>query len=316
MSDLVQFSGANLPSVADLKNLAGSMRSVKITDDSAYVLLKLDKTAKWVIGSDKEVVEPGIEWAVNPMSATHGYICWAGREVLGELMVPVTQPLPERPPIPKGGEEKGWEMSVSVSLRCLSEDYDYVNVLYKNSSHGGKKAIQSLLAHIADRIDRDPVYFVPIVVLDVEEYDHKRYGQTFNPIFKIVGWMDMHGNTQDTAPKTPPRAAARTETARRRPARREEAQETTRRPARREERPEPTQQTTRRRRPEPEPEPVVEEEYDDYEEYEDGEIIDGDYEEAGYDDGEYDDAEYEDEPEPEPEPEVVTPVRRVRRRPS
>jgi hypothetical protein len=59
------------------------------------VILKMDKTGHWCFGSDQTEIETDSTWAVNPYSFVHGFIAWGDGAVLGEKLVPITQPLPE-----------------------------------------------------------------------------------------------------------------------------------------------------------------------------------------------------------------------------
>ncbi len=94
-----------------------------------YRTLKLEilaETKQFLTDMNKsgKEVETGSLWAVNPYSFIHGFIAWGEGDVLGEKMVPITQPLPEMddaPPMAK----RGWETQVGMSLKCLDgEDKD------------------------------------------------------------------------------------------------------------------------------------------------------------------------------------------------
>ena len=98
MSNVTVFGKANLPSVA---SLADSLRNVASGASSGgSVILKMDKTGHWVFGADQTEVEDSATWAINPFSFTHGYIAWGDGDVLAEVAVPVSQPLPELDPAP------------------------------------------------------------------------------------------------------------------------------------------------------------------------------------------------------------------------
>ena len=116
MSNLVKFSGANLPAV---QTLSTALRTLESAAPMQSVILKMDKTGHWVFGADQTEVEPDTTWAVNPFSFIHGFIAWGEGEVLAEKMAPVTQPLPEIDAAPPNAK-KGWEMQVGFSVKCLS----------------------------------------------------------------------------------------------------------------------------------------------------------------------------------------------------
>ncbi|NBW19385.1 MAG: hypothetical protein EBR82_66565 [Caulobacteraceae bacterium] len=194
MSNLVTFSQANLPSVASLSTALRALE--KDVGPSGIVILKMDKTGHWVFGADQTEIEDGSTWAVNPFSFVHGYIAWGDGEVLGEKMVPVTQPLPELDAAPPSAK-KGWESQVGMSLKCLSGDDEGMEARYTTTSVGGKRSVQTLALAIAAQVEKDQSKPVPIVRLKKDHYTHKSYGKIFTPVFEIVEWVSMEGKTEE-----------------------------------------------------------------------------------------------------------------------
>ncbi len=132
MSNAVGFANVNLPSV---QSLSAALRSLDTGVSSGSVILKMDKTGHWVFGADQTEVETGSLWAVNPYSFIHGFIAWGEGDVLGEKMVPITQPLPEMddaPPMAK----RGWETQVGMSLKCLDGEDKDMEVRFATTSVG------------------------------------------------------------------------------------------------------------------------------------------------------------------------------------
>lgn len=190
MSNLAVFGNANLPSV---QSLSTALRTISAdVGPSGTVIMKMDKTGHWVFGADQTEVEEGSLWAINPYSFVHGYICWGDGEVLGEKMVPVSQPLPELDPAPPQSK-RGWEVQVGMSLKCLSGDDKGMEARYSTTSVGGKRAVQQLALVIAEQVDKDETKPVPVVTLGKEHYTHKSYGRIYTPVFKITEWMGMEG---------------------------------------------------------------------------------------------------------------------------
>lgn len=190
MSNLAVFGNANLPSV---QSLSTALRTISAdVGPSGTVIMKMDKTGHWVFGADQTEVEEGSLWAINPYSFVHGYICWGDGEVLGEKMVPVSQPLPELDPAPPQSK-RGWEVQVGMSLKCLSGDDKGMEARYSTTSVGGKRAVQQLALVIAEQVDKDETKPVPVATLGKEHYTHKSYGRIYTPVFKIVEWMGMEG---------------------------------------------------------------------------------------------------------------------------
>ena len=201
MSNAVGFANVNLPSV---QSLSAALRSLDTGVSSGSVILKMDKTGHWVFGADQTEVETGSLWAVNPYSFIHGFIAWGEGEVLGEKMVPITQPLPEMDDAPPTAK-RGWETQVGMSLKCLDGEDKDMEVRFATTSVGGKRAVQEMAAAIATQVDADVSKPVPVVTLQKEHYQHKSYGRIFTPVFKVVKWVGMDGATepvvQDEAPE-------------------------------------------------------------------------------------------------------------------
>jgi hypothetical protein len=190
MSNLVKFSGANLPSVTSLST---ALRSIA-TDVSASTtaIIKMDRTGHWVFGADQTEAESDATWAVNPFSFVHGFIAWGDGEVLAEKLVPVTEPLPELEAAPPGAK-KGWEPQTGLSLKCISGDDAGMEARFTTTSVGGRKAVQALAVEIAAQVEKDQSKPVPVVRLGKDHYTHKSYGRIFTPVFEVVEWVSMDG---------------------------------------------------------------------------------------------------------------------------
>ena len=162
------------------------------------VIIKMDKTGHWVFGADQTEIEDDSTWAVNPFSFVHGYIAWGDGEVLAEKMGSVSQPLPELKAAPPGAK-KGWETQVGFSMKCLDGADKDMEVRYTTTSVGGKKAVQALAVAIATQVEKDQDKPVPVVELGKEHYTHKSYGRIYTPVFKVIDWASMDGNSQAEA---------------------------------------------------------------------------------------------------------------------
>jgi hypothetical protein len=191
MSNLTVFGGANLPSVS---SLASSLRSISagVPDGAGSVIIKMDKTGHWVFGAEQTEIEDDATWAINPFSFVHGFIAWGEGEVLGEKMVPVSQPLPELDVAPPAAK-RGWEVQVGLSLKCMSGEDKDLEGRYTVTSVGGKKAVQQLALAIAAQVDKDQTKPVPVVRLKKEHYVHKSYGRIYTPVFEVIEWVGMDG---------------------------------------------------------------------------------------------------------------------------
>ena len=191
---LVTFSKANLPAVS---SLATSLRTIQSEVGAAgVVILKMDKTGHWVFGADQTEVEDDAVWAVNPFSFVHGFIAWGDGEVLGEKMVPVSQPLPDLDGAPPAAK-KGWETQVGMSLKCLTGEDKGMEARFTTTSVGGKRAVQVLALAIATQVEKDQSKPVPVVRLKKEHYTHKSYGRIFTPVFEVVNWLSLDGQAEE-----------------------------------------------------------------------------------------------------------------------
>jgi hypothetical protein len=156
----------------------------------------MDKTGHWVFGADQTEVEADSTWAVNPFSFVKGFIAWGEGEVLGEKMVPCTQPLPEMDAAPAGAK-RGWEPQLGMSLKCVSGEDKDMEVRYTVTSVGGIKAVVALGVLIGAQIEKDQTKPVPVVSLKKEHYNHKSYGRIYTPKFHILEWMAMDGGSTE-----------------------------------------------------------------------------------------------------------------------
>lgn len=196
MSNLTAFKNAGLPSV---QSLSSALRSIQSDVGSeGNVILKMDKTGHWVFGADQTEVEDDSIWAVNPFSFVHGYIAWGDGEVLAEKMASVAEPLPELDPAPPAAK-RGWEMQVGMTLACTNGEDEGMQARYSTTSVGGKRAVQALAVAIAEQVDKDQSKPVPLVRLKKEHYQHKSYGRIYTPIFEVIEWVAMDGDTSEEA---------------------------------------------------------------------------------------------------------------------
>ena len=198
MSNLVKFSGANLPSVASLST---ALRTIA-TDVSASTtaIIKMDRTGHWVFGADQTEVEDDAVWAVNPFSFVHGFIAWGDGEVLGEKMKSVSNPLPELDEAPPQAK-KGWETQVGMSLKCISGEDKGMEARFTTTSVGGKRAVQTLAVALAEQVEKDQTKPVPVIRLKKDHYSHKSYGKIYTPVFEVVEWVSMEGDAPEVEVK-------------------------------------------------------------------------------------------------------------------
>jgi hypothetical protein len=188
----MSFALANLPPVTSLSTALRALEAE--AGPAGVVILKMDKTGHWVFGADQTEAEADATWAINPFSFIHGFIAWGDGEVLGEKMVSVSAPLPEMDAAPAGAK-RGWETQVGMSLKCLSGEDKDMEARFSSTSVGGKRAVQTLAVAIANQVEADQSKPVPIVRLKKDHYAHKSYGKIYTPVFEIVEWVGMDGES-------------------------------------------------------------------------------------------------------------------------
>jgi hypothetical protein len=178
---LTPFKGINLPASTDL---LGGLRTVvneKPMQNTMPLLRLVD--GEWLFGAENIEVEQDSVWAVHPGSFMHGYCAWDDGSLVGEVMVPVSQPRPSHndlPPVPVQ-----WQEQMSIVLACTNGEDAGTTVLYKNSSLGGRNAITELAQKIIAQAEKDPAKLMPLVSLGVGSYKHKKYGKVYTPSFDV-----------------------------------------------------------------------------------------------------------------------------------
>ena len=180
-----------------LMNGIAESRASTILSGGGVPLLRMLKSGNWVFGMENEEVQGGSRWIVNIMSLAHGWCCWVEtsgndkNKLKGEVMVSITKPKPaEPPPI----DNTPYKEQRAFGLKCYDGEDAGTEVSYKTNSDGGMKAFDKLILAIQQRLVADPLHCCPVLVLGAESYDHPKWGETWKPIFDLVGWSDIHGN--------------------------------------------------------------------------------------------------------------------------
>jgi len=183
--------------------------------------LKMDKRGDWTYGQDSEEVEYASIWAVNPATLQHGWIAWGeelGNEPLGEIMVSAFKDLPDVNSLTPPKEGKGWLQQYSVELLCISGPNEGAHVLYKKESTGAIKLFNKYIDELMNRVDADSDELVALVHITSESYDHKKFKETWNPIFEYISWNEPDDVTVPAAANDEKAAAPAKEKAADKPA--------------------------------------------------------------------------------------------------
>ena len=151
----------------------------------------------WTLGEEEKEVPTDARFVANLEEYYRGWVRWwdgkptehrIGR-VVDRHRVPPREELGDLDESrweaePNGLRRDPWAKTVYLAMRDLRNDEI---VCFTSSSDGGRKAV----AKLADRYDRLRRRFkakMPVVVLEVESYQHKIYGKILKPQFRVVDW--------------------------------------------------------------------------------------------------------------------------------
>ena len=161
--------------------------------------LKMGKDGVWAYGSDEIELSEEDTVMVDPMGFVQGWQCWAdtdlpgvSSELLGEVLVPMFDELPPRPPnVPENG--RPWSELRGISVLLADQ-----KLTYSTTSVGGCKAVAALAEAIGAQYKKAPTKIIAQVSLTCDSYKHKNktYGKIFVPVFDVVGW---HAKLPETA---------------------------------------------------------------------------------------------------------------------
>lgn len=227
-TSLAAFKSAGLPAV-DMATFKTKVASAAVAARAAVtggLLLRLLKDGMWVYGADNVDVQDDSLWAINPFSMSMGFAAWGDQgskdegTLLAERMALITEPQIDLHGLPAVGAQ--WKAQVSCNLVCVLGDDEGTEVLYKTTSVGGCRAFAGLLAEVSAQLEGDGGTIVPIVALITENYQHKKYGRIYVPVFDITEWKtvddtaiganssgDDANQPQDDAPEQPPETQTR-----------------------------------------------------------------------------------------------------------
>jgi len=190
MTNIVKF-GTGLPANAeDLAKNLQTMNQSLVGSSGGMPFLRLLKSGLFAYGAEKIEPEEGSQWAINPYSLQHGFACWGDGELLDERMVPFNQMPPLRGELPDYGQT--WNQQVSMQLQCLTGEDAGQTVLYKGTSTGLRNATKKLIDEIISQAQIDAAHIVPVVQLEVDSYEHKKYGEIFVPLLEVEQWLDIN----------------------------------------------------------------------------------------------------------------------------
>ena len=194
--------------LASIASLAAALANVPIGIGRTGLPTMLFKSREdggtWGFGQRRTIPEEGSRWAVNPLTIQWGCISFGdGNKVVGERLVPITQPKPLIADMPD--TTFPWQEEWSVNMKCLDGADAGVEVIFKATTDGAIKAIVLLVDELRNRLNgnqRDGK-IVPIVLLEKDGYQHPKHGPTAIPVLTIVDWMSLDGPAPAPAPVEP-----------------------------------------------------------------------------------------------------------------
>ena len=194
--------------LASIASLAAALANVPIGIGRTGLPMMLFKSREdggtWGFGQRRTIPEEGSRWAVNPLTIQWGCISFGdGNKVVGERLVPITQPKPLIADMPD--TTFPWQEEWSVNMKCLDGADAGVEVIFKATTDGAIKAIVLLVDELRNRLNGNQHNgkIVPIALLEKDGYQHPKHGPTAIPVLTIVDWMSLDGPAPAPAPVEP-----------------------------------------------------------------------------------------------------------------
>lgn len=182
----------NLP--AHLSAAIGAMEQVAAKIDTSsgdFNYLKLTKAGEWVHGAQEDEINEGSVFAVSTESFFAGFQAWDDDANLeGEETRLLTEPPLNRGDLEDVGCE--WKSLIGFQLVCIEGDDMGLQLVYKTTSKGGIKAVNTLMKSIVAHVKsgKHDGALIPLIELGNDNYRHKKYGKIYTPLLDIVDWID------------------------------------------------------------------------------------------------------------------------------
>jgi len=196
----------NLPAAIStlIANLEEAQAHSPAVMDNDFLFLKLTKFGEWVYGGEDTEVSDESVFVIDPETYIHGWIAWHDFKLQGEEMVMQGQPPIDKASLPTV-EGNSWVPQVGFAMKGVEGPEEGVQLLYKTSSRGGKKAVAGILTAVVNRGNAGRTDYIPEIVLEKSSYVHKKHGKTFEPVLTIEGWVHK---PEEGQPQTEPEPVA------------------------------------------------------------------------------------------------------------
>jgi hypothetical protein len=196
-----------------LSGLQTMMARPVVADNDGKIFMKFTK-GEWLVGREEAEPDAKSLWALNPFSATRGYICWGEGAPIDERMASLTAPPVDPSTLPSHTDsDRGWEVQMGVELVCVEGDMAGTTVAFGSSSRGGLQAIQKLLTSLMKQAESGGDDIVPVMTLGSDSYKHPKFGRVYTPEMEIKEWCTLEdtletysggGDTPDDGGDEPP----------------------------------------------------------------------------------------------------------------
>lgn len=160
-------------------------------DNGDFMYMKMSKAGEWLYGADETEISNDSLFIIDPASYMQGFVAWDDGELHAEHMsVAGEKPVlkADLPALPAGAV---WDTQVGFCLKGIEGPEDNLQLVYKVSSRGGKKAVSALLKQIIERGRAGKADLCPVVELKSDSYKHKKYGKIYTPELRVLEWDDV-----------------------------------------------------------------------------------------------------------------------------
>jgi len=158
-------------------------------------LLRFTKHGEYKAGQEQTVLDEGMRMIVGMPFMKRGWVKWEDNQPVAHILGLVSEGFTPQPREELGDLDEAewellgdkpndpWQMTTYLPM-CDTEGRLYT---YITSSKGGAGVVAALSQAYATRRRMKPNE-IPVIELSSRTYDHKQYGETFAPVFKVIGW--------------------------------------------------------------------------------------------------------------------------------
>lgn len=158
-------------------------------------LLRFSKHGEYKAGQEQETVDEGTKMLVYMPGMKRGWVKWQEGQPVAHVMGLVSEGFKPPPREDLGDlDEDQWEELNGKPIDPWQKtnhlpmcNVDGQVFTFITSSKGGLAEIGRISDLFSNRRRMKPDE-IPVITLQSRSYDHKLYGETFAPVFKVIGW--------------------------------------------------------------------------------------------------------------------------------